>query len=86
MPVLNGIDCTRQIRRLESDGLIAGHIPIIAVTANARDEQIHGYLAGGFDDVVSKPFRIQELVPRIEVLLRRADAGDLIVQRVTPPG
>lgn len=77
MPVLNGVDCTRQIRQLERDGRIHGHIPIIAVTANARDAQVHSYRAGGFDDVVAKPFRIQDLVPRIEALLSRLQREDV---------
>ncbi|KAM3425540.1 hypothetical protein BST61_g7487 [Cercospora zeina] len=69
MPVMDGLTCTRQIRELEAQGKLTGHVPIIAVTANARSEQIQTALDAGMDDVVSKPFRIPELVPKIEELL-----------------
>ncbi|RAL66506.1 hypothetical protein DID88_006196 [Monilinia fructigena] len=36
MPVMDGITCVKQIRRWEREGMIKGHVPIIAVTANAR--------------------------------------------------
>ncbi|GIZ42533.1 hypothetical protein CKM354_000579600 [Cercospora kikuchii] len=69
MPVMDGLTCTRKIRELEAQGKLTGHVPIIAVTANARSEQIQTALNAGMDDVVSKPFRIPELVPKIEELL-----------------
>ena len=37
---MDGLACTRTIRNLEADGAIVRHVPIIAVTANARLEQI----------------------------------------------
>lgn len=40
MPVMDGMTCTRKIRELEQKGTIVSHIPIIAVTAYARPEQI----------------------------------------------
>ncbi|SPQ17804.1 beebe2d5-08c2-455b-abdd-f494c907cdc7 [Thermothielavioides terrestris] len=69
MPVMDGISCTREIRRLEAQGVIAQHIPIIAVTAYARPEQVANAKAAGVDDVISKPFRIAELIPKIEELV-----------------
>ncbi|KAF2868617.1 hypothetical protein BDV95DRAFT_500358 [Massariosphaeria phaeospora] len=68
MPVMDGLQCTSAIRDYERQGLLKRHVPIIAVTANARSEQIATLLAAGMDDVVSKPFRIQELIPKIEEL------------------
>lgn len=68
MPVMDGLQCTRRIREWEQTGLLKRRVPIIAVTANARSEQIAALLAVGMDDVVSKPFRIQELIPKIEEL------------------
>ncbi len=68
MPVMDGLQCTSQIRFLEKQGRLRRHVPIIAVTANARSEQIAILLAAGMDDVVSKPFRIGELIPKIEEL------------------
>ena len=37
---MNGLMATREIRRLQSDQLIVEHVPIIAITANARMEQV----------------------------------------------
>lgn len=71
MPVMDGLQCTSQIRELEQHGKLKSHVPIIAVTANARSEQIATLLAAGMDDVVSKPFRIGELLPKIEELAGR---------------
>ena len=40
MPVMDGLACTREIRKLERKGAVIAHVPIIAVSANARTEQI----------------------------------------------
>nr|POE80033.1 hybrid signal transduction histidine kinase k [Quercus suber] len=74
MPVMDGLTCTRRIRELERQGLIKCHVPIIAVTANARPEQIKTAMDAGMDAVVSKPFRIPELVPKIDELMERFPA------------
>ena len=47
MPVMDGLTCTKAIRELEAKGDIVSHIPIIAVTANARTEQIDVAMAAG---------------------------------------
>ncbi|KAI2603898.1 uncharacterized protein GGS25DRAFT_525172 [Hypoxylon fragiforme] len=69
MPVMDGMTCARKIRELERNGTIVSHIPIIAVTAYARPEQIENAKAAGVDDVISKPFRMPDLIPRIEQLV-----------------
>ncbi|KKY14414.1 putative hsp90-like protein [Phaeomoniella chlamydospora] len=69
MPVMNGLMATREIRRLQSDQLIVEHVPIIAITANARMEQVAVTRESGMDDVVSKPFRIPELVAKVKALI-----------------
>jgi CheY-like chemotaxis protein len=53
MPVMDGLTCVRKIRQLEKDGLLKTHLPIIAVTANARGEQVLAAKASG---MVSLPF------------------------------
>lgn len=40
MPVMDGLTCTRKIREFQSSGQLVTHVPIIAVTANARDGQV----------------------------------------------
>lgn len=47
MPVMDGLTCTRRIRELEKEGKLKAHVPIIAVTANARQEQIQTALNAG---------------------------------------
>ncbi|KAI9837003.1 MAG: hypothetical protein M1819_000652 [Sarea resinae] len=71
MPVMDGMSCARQIRRFEREGKIVKHVPIIAVTANTRTEQIQNAIGAGMDEVVSKPFRIPELIAKVEELVDR---------------
>jgi DNA-binding response OmpR family regulator len=56
---------------METEGLIHGRLPIIAVTANARGEQIVLAKDSGMDDVMPKPFRIVQIKAKIEALLKR---------------
>jgi signal transduction histidine kinase/CheY-like chemotaxis protein len=60
MPVMDGMTCARRIRELERNGVIVAHIPIIAVTAYARPEQIRNALDAGIvsplNDIPLKPF------------------------------
>lgn len=53
MPVMDGMTCATKIRQLEADGILSRHIPIIAVTAYARPEQIANAKAAG---IVSSSF------------------------------
>ncbi|GAB7357491.1 hypothetical protein MBLNU459_g0026t2 [Dothideomycetes sp. NU459] len=69
MPVMNGLNCATNIRELQRTGAIRGHIPIIAVSANARPEQTSQAIAAGMDDAISKPFRIPDLTPKIDRLV-----------------
>ena len=49
--------------------------PIIMLTAKTSDEEIVQGLKLGADDYVSKPFSVQQLVLRIEAVLRRSQLG-----------
>jgi len=55
MPVADGIEATRLIRRWEHDHHRAP-TPIIAVTASAMAQECAAYRAAGMDDVILKPF------------------------------
>lgn len=69
MPVMDGLTCTRKIRKYQESGDIVGHIPIMAVSANARSEQVSQARDAGMDDAISKPFRIPELMMKLEALV-----------------
>ncbi|KAH7019210.1 hypothetical protein EDB80DRAFT_700216 [Ilyonectria destructans] len=75
MPIQDGLTCTRRIRELEQNGEIfcasGGRIPIIAVTANARPEQVMEAKQAGCDDVLVKPYRIPELIEKMQMVVRR---------------
>lgn len=58
MPVMDGLQCTSKIREFEANGLLIGHVPIIAVTANARSEQIATLLEVGMVSLVRSLQRI----------------------------
>jgi CheY-like chemotaxis protein len=68
MPIMNGLECTREIRKAESEGRVRRHLPIIAVSANAREGQVRYAMECGVDDAISKPFRVADLMPIIERL------------------
>lgn len=60
MPVMDGYKATREIRGLENREL-AG-IPIIAMTANAFEEDRNKAFEAGMDEHVPKPFEIEKLI------------------------
>ncbi|KAF8857518.1 hypothetical protein BDZ45DRAFT_623738 [Acephala macrosclerotiorum] len=69
MPVMDGLACARRIRDLEREGRVTGRVPIIAVTANTRVEQMETALEAGMDDIVAKPFQIPELMQKMDQLM-----------------
>jgi signal transduction histidine kinase/CheY-like chemotaxis protein len=62
MPVMDGLTATREIRALESSGDLIGRTEILAVSANARPEQVERAVAAGVDGCVPKPFLIADLL------------------------
>ena len=65
MPLINGFDTTRLIRK---KGIT---IPIIALTAFAKDEISEEALSSGMDDVLIKPFEPSKLIIAIENLVNK---------------
>ncbi len=60
MPVMDGFDATRHIRRWESEHY-KSRIPIVALTAAAFDHDRQHCFDAGMDDYLSKPVSITEL-------------------------
>jgi CheY-like chemotaxis protein len=70
MPELNGLEATREIRRLEADG--PTHTPIIGVTAHAVKGDREECLSAGMDDYMPKPVSPARLTEKIEQHLMAA--------------
>jgi len=64
---MDGIQCTTLIRRFEEEHGIgcSRRLPVIAVTANAREEQRIRAFNAGVDSILPKPFTIRELMSKI---------------------
>lgn len=59
MPDMDGLECTKRIR--EKERLSGGHLPIIAMTANADDQDRETCFSVGMDDYLAKPFSNEQL-------------------------
>ena len=67
MPVMNGYDAARKIRRLDDPQ--KANIPIIAMTANAFTEDRQAALDAGMNDHIAKPINMNVLVPTLRKYL-----------------
>lgn len=70
MPVMNGFEATKAIRAL--GGAYVTALPIIAMSANAYEEDVRDCLAAGMNGHIAKPFNPAELMR----ILRRFISGD----------
>ena len=78
MPVLDGMETCRQIRKLATT-------PILLLTARTEvDDKLLGFDCGA-DDYVEKPFNPQEVVARVRAILRRRPAAAKPPQPVKTP-
>jgi signal transduction histidine kinase/DNA-binding response OmpR family regulator/HPt (histidine-containing phosphotransfer) domain-containing protein len=96
MPVMDGYEATKAIRRLESQftnigekiegsDVIAERTPIVAMTAHAIEEHRQMCIESGMDDFLTKPLRKKELLDMVEewVSLR---AGSVRESRLSTDG
>jgi two-component system response regulator VicR len=68
LPDIDGYEACRRIRELSA-------VPIIMLTARAEEaDKVRGLRAGA-DDYITKPFSAEELLARVEAVLRRTDAA-----------
>jgi CheY-like chemotaxis protein len=67
MPILDGVETTRKIRAMETGA--GGHVPIIAMTANAFEEDRRKCFEAGMDGFVVKPVSPQSIREEMERVL-----------------
>ncbi|MDR3246701.1 MAG: response regulator transcription factor [Prevotellaceae bacterium] len=70
MPIKDGFTLAQEIRQISPD------VPIIFLTAKSMKEDIVKGFSSGGDDYITKPFNIEELILRIEAILRRSSASE----------
>ena len=69
MPVKDGFAAAREIRSINRK------VPILFLTAKAlQEDKLKGFEAGA-DDYITKPFSMEELMMRMQAILRRTDEG-----------
>jgi two-component system alkaline phosphatase synthesis response regulator PhoP len=77
MPKMNGFEVLRELRRREID------VPVIMLTAKGEEmDKVRG-LDLGADDYVTKPFGLQELLARIQAVLRRKRKFDKELETIS---
>ena len=69
MPVMNGYEASRQIRALKDP--VKSSIPIVAMTANAFEEDRQLALEAGMNGHIAKPIDVDQLMKTIKDILRR---------------
>lgn len=68
MPNMDGFTLAQEIRQLDK------HVPILFLTAKSmKDDTLKGFKAGA-DDYMTKPFSMEELLVRVNAILRRTSA------------
>ncbi len=70
MPVMDGFLATKKIREIEAS--TNSFTPIIAITANAMSGDRETCLAVGMDDYISKPFQVELLIDKMNLLLTKS--------------
>jgi two-component system response regulator MprA len=70
MPVMDGLDTCRMLRRRED------RTPVLMLTARHEVSDRVAGLDAGADDYLVKPFALEELLARLRALLRRTTGGD----------
>ena len=75
LPKVNGYEICRTVRARGLD------YPILMLTARGQEEDVVLGLNLGADDYVTKPFKIRELVARVNAFLRRRQSGQESVTR-----
>ncbi len=83
MPVRDGLEATAAIRAREQTQ--GGHIPIVALTANAMQSDKRNCLDAGMDGYIAKPFKASEVIAMIETLVPQEPEDELSCMEDAPP-
>ena len=76
MPVVDGYEATREIRKLEKINPDKKFIPIIALTANVSSEDKLLCLQSGMNDVITKPFKREDIAQSLQKWLASSDSNN----------
>jgi len=76
MPIMDGFTVAKEIRKLKKD------TPIIFLTAKSLKEDVIEGFSIGADDYITKPFSMEELIFRVEAILRRTKGKTDVEQKV----
>ena len=71
MPVMDGIEATQEIRKLEKGKYEKNGIKIIAITAYVMERDRNMCLTAGMNEYLAKPFKPKELVELIDYVQTR---------------
>jgi CheY-like chemotaxis protein len=84
MPILDGVETTRKIRAMEKGA--SGHVPIMAMTANAFEEDRRKCLEAGMDGFVVKPVSAQSIREEMDrvLALQEVAAGKELAEKGNP--
>ncbi|MDH4262474.1 MAG: ATP-binding protein [Spirochaetia bacterium] len=77
MPIMDGLEATREIRKIESE--TGKHITILALTASVMQKDKQDCIKSGMDDIVGKPINFNELFKVMEKNVPN-DLGKTVVQ------
>ncbi|GAB7365779.1 hypothetical protein MBLNU230_g7114t1 [Neophaeotheca triangularis] len=83
MPEMDGNTATRKIREIESEKGVGKRngVAVLGLSANVRGEQQDAMISAGMDAVISKPYKVEDLIGKINYLMERTssnggDGGD----------
>ena len=71
MPVMDGLEATRQIRTLNR--MDTKEIPIIAMTANAFEEDKRDAIAAGMNGHIAKPIQVDKLLTILSEIIKQQE-------------
>jgi CheY-like chemotaxis protein len=62
MPVMDGVEATKEIREWEKNNNVSFRVPIVAMTANTLKGDKEIFISSGMDDYLTKPFNVSDLI------------------------